>query len=91
MLGGRIGKFYPRMRKPGGVTILTAHRYTIREPRIDMKPEYDDSAATMVAYHKKIIIALAKRYSGEKLDRKLKELRFCSFETAKEVIENDGK
>lgn len=45
----------------------------------------------MVKYHRDIILALAERYKGDELEQKLRELRFCSYETAKEVIKNAGK
>lgn len=65
----------------------------IKDERIgsEPKPKYDDNASKMVKYHRDIILALAERYKGDELEQKLRELRFCSYETAKEVIKNAGK
>lgn len=55
------------------------------------KQIYDDDAVTMAEYHKKIILRLAEHYSGEELTARLETLKFCSLDTAKEVIKNAGK
>lgn len=52
----------------------------------ERKPRYDDDPATMAKYHRDVILALAKRYSGAELEEKLSELSWCSLETAREVI-----
>lgn len=57
----------------------------------EQKRTYDDNAETMAEYHKKIILGLAKKYSGKALDEELGKMKFCSLETAKEVIKNAGK
>lgn len=61
---------------------------TIKDERIgtEPRPKYDDNAATMAKYHRGVILALADRYSGAELEQKLRELRFCSYATAREVI-----
>lgn len=65
----------------------------IKDERIgtEPRPKYDDNAATMAKYHRGVILALAERYKGDELEQKLRELQFCSYETAKEVIKNAGK
>lgn len=57
----------------------------------EQKQTYDDNAVTMAEYHKKLILRLAELYSGEELEKRLEALKFCSLETAKEVIKNAGK
>lgn len=70
------------------------HRYTVKPERLTMprpKITKDTDADTMPAYHRALIEGLARRYEGEELDEKLRELEFCTVEVAREVIENDGK
>lgn len=64
------------------------HRYTIKPERAATKamPIYDNDPVKMAKYHRDIILALADRYNGEELEQKLRELRFCSYATAREVI-----
>lgn len=49
-------------------------------------PSFVKNPSNLSSYQKGIIKRLAELYSGEELDRKLSELRFCSFETAKAII-----
>lgn len=66
---------------------------TYKKDRFGSEPKqaYDDNAATMTEYHKKLILRLAELYSGAELEKRLEALKFCSLETAKEVIKNAGK
>ena len=56
------------------------------------------SVSGLSLYQVLLIDRLAARYSGEELDRKLKELQFCSLKAAKKALkqihqqdeENDG-
>ena len=66
---------------------------TYKKEQFGTKPKqaYDDNAVTMAEYHKKLIIRLAEHYSGEELTKRLEALKFCSLDTAKEVIKNAGK
>ena len=45
------------------------------------------SISGLSLYQVLLIDRLAARYSGEELDRKLEELRFCSLKTAKKALE----
>lgn len=61
---------------------------TYKENRFgtEPKPKYDDNAKSMARYHKEVIFGLARNYKGKKLKEKLSELKFCSLETALEVL-----
>lgn len=66
---------------------------TYKKEQFGTKPKakYYINPIVMPDYCKLIIKRLAVHYSGEELTKRLEALKFCSLDTAKEVIKNAGK
>ena len=66
---------------------------TYKKEQFGTKPKakYYINPIVMPDYCKLIIKRLAEHYSGEELTKRLEALKFCSLDTAKEVIKNAGK
>lgn len=76
MIGGKIlNRYHPKMHKPGGAMPLNGHRYSVPSK----VTRHKHCTKGMDKYQQAIILALAKRYSGEELEEKLVELTFCSI------------
>lgn len=61
------------------------HKYAVTPPRkIQI---FYKSKEEMPKYNRLIIERLAVHFSGEDLERRLRDLQFCSYETAKEILE----
>lgn len=66
-------------RFPGGVGVAW------KPPRNEVL--YFTSAEKMPKYNRLIIERLALMFEGAELEKRLRDLQYCSYETAKEVLE----
>lgn len=62
------------------------HRYSV-QPREVRRKAHKVSADKMPQYQRMIIYKLAEMFKGRELTKRLKELQFCDYKTATEILE----
>lgn len=62
-----------------------ANKYAVTPPQKIQR--FYNSKEEMPKYNRLIIERLAEHFSGEDLERRLRDLHFCSYETAIEILE----